>query len=827
MGSDRSAARSAAMFSAAVGLMLGVTALSFGSVWKLRSDAAMVAHTLEVHARLDGLMAVMRAAESGQRGYLLLGDSTLLRTYSEAVAELPATFDELRLLTRDDVAQQQRIDSLAPLVKQRLALLEARLALGATATIPGVGTDPSIAPVLKGSILMRHIARLVDEMRAEEDRLLEERSAALRTSELQTALALLTGALLSVALVMGGFRVLRQELDSRNHAERRLQESEARFRRLAEASPDAIVIVAEGRIVDVNPALVALFGYTADELRGQSPDILAAPECRAVIAQRVAAGVERPAESIAMRKDGTTFPAAMTARTMTLDGQAARVTVLHDLSGRDAVDRMKREFVSVVSHELRTPLTSIRGSLGLVEGGLAGPLPPKALELVRIARSNTDRLVRLINDILDIEKIESGRMELRLDTLGLRELVAAAVEEMQGSAQQSGVALAVSIDEEVQVRGDRDRLLQVLTNLLSNAIKFSPEGGTVTTSVRLEGDAVRVSVEDRGPGIPVEQLPHLFQKFMQLDSSDRRSKGGTGLGLAISKAIVDMHDGVIGVDSEQGVGTVFWLELPATRRRALVAPATAAPAPRILLVEDDSDHAWALSELLEPAGYVVSCVGTLRDALSAAREERFDAVLLDVGLPDGDGLELVRRMRLDEPPNDVPVIVVSGREADGTFQDPRLVDWIPKPFGSDRLRRALHHAVRRPGPARALVVDDDESSRAVIAARLRALGVEVHEACDGAQALAGCGEHAPDLVVLDVSMPNVDGFDFVASCRESRLVAPPLLVYTGMELDAADRRRLALGITRHLTKARASEAQFTQSIRELLGRLLDEEARAA
>jgi PAS domain S-box-containing protein len=236
---------------------------------------------------------------------------------------------------------------------------------------------------------------------------------------------------------------------------------------------------------------------------------------------------------------------------------------LQDISEQKAAERVKSEFVSVVSHELRTPLTSIRGSLRLIEGGKTGELPADAMDLVRMANSNCERLLRLINDILDLDKIEAGKLRLRLEQLELREVVDRAVRSVQGLATESGVTLSIALASPAAVEGDLDRLVQVLTNLLSNAIKFSPP----QSDVHIVGGAgregrVRLSVQDQGPGIPPEQIPRLFGKFQQLDSSDTRTKGGTGLGLAISKAIVEQHGGEIGVESEVGRGTVFWFELP-------------------------------------------------------------------------------------------------------------------------------------------------------------------------------------------------------------------------------------------------------------------------
>ncbi|MFJ5489164.1 ATP-binding protein [Hansschlegelia beijingensis] len=229
------------------------------------------------------------------------------------------------------------------------------------------------------------------------------------------------------------------------------------------------------------------------------------------------------------------------------DGTVQRIFVsARDISERKRVERLKNEFVSTVSHELRTPLTSIAGSLGLLAGGAAGTLGDKARHLVAIAHSNSLRLVRLINDILDIEKIEAGRMTFEVRTVLVRELIEQAVGGLSGYAEDLGVRVEVAEGARgLMVRGDPDRLTQVVTNLVGNAIKFSPRGETVTVASAAEGDIVMIAVRDRGPGIPEAFQPRLFSKFAQADGSDTRRLGGTGLGLAIAREIVERHAGAI------------------------------------------------------------------------------------------------------------------------------------------------------------------------------------------------------------------------------------------------------------------------------------------
>ncbi len=361
-------------------------------------------------------------------------------------------------------------------------------------------------------------------------------------------------------------------LRRQREAEQALRDSEERFRLLVDGARDYALLMLDpfGRVTNWNAGAEQITGYSASE----SVDIHFS---RFYAAEAVEAGIPdaelRAAEDQGrcevegwrVSKDGTRFWASMVL-TALRDGTGVLrgyAQLTRDITQRKQLERMKNEFVSVVSHELRTPLTAIRGAMSLLQGGVMGPLPASALELVEIARSNCERLVRLINDILDIEKIEAGMMDLRLVRLEPERLVARTLDSLRAMAREAGVEVGYELVLADDWRGDEDRVIQVLTNLVSNAVKFSPPGGHVIVQIAPgERSHVRVSVRDQGQGIPADKMRLLFGKFQQLDGSDSRKKGGTGLGLAISKAIVEHHGGAIGVESTPGIGSTFWFELP-------------------------------------------------------------------------------------------------------------------------------------------------------------------------------------------------------------------------------------------------------------------------
>jgi PAS domain S-box-containing protein len=359
----------------------------------------------------------------------------------------------------------------------------------------------------------------------------------------------------------------------------------------------------QGKITFVNPAAARMTGYTVDELIGQSlhemlhhsnPDgtnyDVAICPIQAVFQDGIA---HHGTDEIFWRKDGSSFPVEYTSTPIkekfspsgvTTGGLPLQPPLSHssitgavvtfrDISDRLIVERMKDEFVSMVSHELRTPLTSIRGSLGLLLTGKLGELSPQGQRMLEIAVNNTDRLVRLINDILNLQRMESQQVQIEKQICNASDLMNQAAEVMQAMADKAGVTLSVS-PLSVELCADSDRLIQVLTNLLSNAIKFSPPGTTVCLAAEIHATfsppnlkQILFQVKDQGRGIPTDKLEAVFGRFQQVDASDSRAKGGTGLGLAICRAIVQQHQGKIWVESILGSGSTFYVSIPLTNAR--------------------------------------------------------------------------------------------------------------------------------------------------------------------------------------------------------------------------------------------------------------------
>lgn len=490
---------------------------------------------------------------------------------------------------------------------------------------------------------------------------------------------------------------------------------------------------------------------------------------------------------------------------------------LFDITERKRSEQMKNDFISTVSHELRTPLTSIRGSLGLVAAGAAGEIPPKVAGLIKIAHSNSERLVRLINDILDIEKIESGRMHFDPRPMALRPLIEQAIE-------ASGNYLAdrnVSIILDDQAPGalaavDPDRLHQVMLNLLSNAIKYSPQDGQVIVRVARQESSIRVSVIDQGSGIPLAFQSRIFGKFEQADASDSRQKGGTGLGLSIVKAIVDRLGGVVSFDTGPETGTSFHVDLPEARDRRSRPRDTISrdgeSARRVLIVEDESDVADIIALALAQEGLQSDIAPDIAIAKKLLASNRYVAMTLDLKLAGQSGLTLYEYVRSTAKCLDLPVIVISGfiDEARKSLNGSALgiVDWLDKPIDMSRLRAAIEKAGRgafRHTPA-VLHVEDDEDVLAVMSAGLGD-EIAITSARNVHEARFELQQKHFDLVILDLTLPDGSGAELLSAIPSDTMV----IIFSASEID----EHLAAQVELAMTKTKTSEIAIAELVRKM------------
>jgi signal transduction histidine kinase/CheY-like chemotaxis protein len=491
--------------------------------------------------------------------------------------------------------------------------------------------------------------------------------------------------------------------------------------------------------------------------------------------------------------------------------------------------KLKSDFLARMSHELRTPLNSIIGFSDLMLAEGCGPLNDEQRDALERVKRNGANLLQLINDILDISKIEADRLALKLGAVSLRVVVDNAIGTLMLRASDKKIALTAAVGPDLpMLYTDEVRLLQILNNLLSNAVKFTERGGVTLTAGAAADDRVVISVQDTGIGMSPEDLPQLFTEFYQADSSHTRRYEGTGLGLAITKRLTEALGGSVSVQSEVGIGSTFTLTLPvvapgaqaarpAPARRDAVAPAAAEGQRTILVVDDDPETHLLMAEGLKPVHARFLSATTGAAGLELARREHPDLILLDVRLPDRQGWEVLHDLKGDAATADIPVIVVSVVDRESLGFSLGAADYLVKPVNWDLLFKVLTRLGIVPEAGDLLIVDDDPESIRLMRRTLEARGFTVVEAHDGRQGLAAARERRPGLILLDLIMPVMDGFDTLQHLREDpRTADVPVVVLTAKDLTDEDRDRLGGKVQALFQKQRLPLEHLVNEVRSIV-----------
>ena len=588
-----------------------------------------VQHTHEVLLELETILSNITNAETGQRGYLLTGDERYLEPYHSAMTQIDTRLQRLRTLIADNSSQQSRRELLERQIDARLGLIEQTIELRRKK-----GFQPAVQVIFSGwgKQQMDAIRASISEMEQEENELLEHRIQTARAIAQLTTQVFLILMLLSLTLICVVYYLVNSDLTFRKQAEKELRRREAELRVLNAALPVGVFkLDPQGNCTYTNPRVQEICGFTFDEALATGWQQFIHPDDKqqlwvkwqaAAIAQQEFSGEVRY-----LHRDGTVRFGRVKVAPIFADRSDAigYVGTIEDITEIRAVEKIKNEFISVVSHELRTPLASIRGAVGLLSAGLLLDEPETAQEMLEIASFDTERLVRLVNDILDLERLESHKLTLTKQWCDAAILMRRAVESLQPIAEENNITLSLT-PRSVQIHVDPDRIIQTLVNLLSNAVKFSPPGATVWLSAQLGSGEWRVGsgekraegattnsqftihnsqlihhilhptpytpssrttyhyqtplptphsplptpyitfqVKDTGRGIPADKLGTIFERFQQVDASDSRQKGGTGLGLAICRTIAQLHGGQIWVESVLGQGSTFYFSIPISK----------------------------------------------------------------------------------------------------------------------------------------------------------------------------------------------------------------------------------------------------------------------
>jgi PAS domain S-box-containing protein len=605
-----------------------------------------------------------------------------------------------------------------------------------------------------------------------------------------------------------GFLHVATDVTERRAAEGRLRESEERYRDLFEHATELIQSTdPSGRVQYANPAWRTALGVGNHDVSQMNALNLIRDDKR----QEFAEALRRTSSGEKVGRIETVFS--------TLEGQSIEVAgylscrhhpsgagveiraVFRDVTKAREVDRLKDEFVSVVSHELRTPLTSIRGSLGLIANTMASSLPEKGARMLQIALQNTDRLVRLINDILDIERIQSGKVPMERHHNFSDDIMRQAIEVIQPIAEKAGVVLSIDLGSPTPVFVDVDRMIQTFTNLLGNAIKFSPAGSHVRFEAMTLANEILFKVTDNGRGIPATKLDLVFERFQQVDASDSREKGGTGLGLPICRSIVQQHGGRIWAESTLGQGSTFVVGLP------IESPIDAAEKRTIVLCARSASREALLTGELRSNGFEVLLYRFGGDESLKHPNTSPEAVVLDCVSRDDQSDCYVEQIRSECEKAKVPLIL--------------LANATQLPSCASLLRHSLTPGINAPlfipSQPCILIVEDDLDLASVLVSTFEKDGVAPVHVSSGRDAIAFTQRHIPTLIILDVMVPEGDGFSVVSWLRsDEHLRRVPLLVYSAKDLSQSEKQQLELQHTEFFTKARITPEDFEKRAANLL-----------
>ncbi|HXE89875.1 MAG TPA: response regulator [Terriglobales bacterium] len=628
-----------------------------------------------------------------------------------------------------------------------------------------------------------------------------------------------------------GAVVVSHDITQRKRFEEALRRSEENYRSLVEHIPDVVWTAdSEARATFISSNMERLSGFTAEEIEAGGPEVWfqrvhpdhaqrARDAYREMFETRAPLDVEYPIQ----RKDGRwiwvhvhadhvyqaegrVFASGIVSdvtRSKQLEEDLRRLNAELAAANQELEQRsreaehatqLKSRFLASMSHELRTPLTAIIGFSDLLGEEIAGALNPKQRRYVEHARQAARHLLQLINDILDLSKIEAGQIEFRPETFSVAEALPEVLTTIRPLSLGRRVRLQTRMDD-LRVFADRIRFKQILYNLISNAIKFTPEGGCVSVESALCGAFVEVSVIDTGVGIAADELEVIFDEFRQVGDSARGLKEGTGLGLAITRRLVEQQGGTIRVASEPGRGSRFTFALPA----ALPTEVTREPAPQrprasrrvqplVLIVDDEPAARELLVEYLSPQGYELATAASGDEGLQKARDLQPDAITLNMLMPGKNGWETLRRLKADRSTAWIPVIIVSVVDQRNVGFALGAADYLVKPVPKQVLLQAVRKWLpRTDGRPSILVVDDEPQALQMMAEVLEAAGYRIAKASGGREALEAMRRHPPHGLLLDLLMPEVDGFEVIRQMKEDGALRDiPVFVLTAKDLTEVD-----------------------------------------
>ena len=829
-------------------LIIGAAALAGSrSIDEVRASAAWVTHTQNVLGELERLIAAINDAEASQRAYVITGQTVYLPAHEKALTTVRARAAGLRRLVADNAIQTRAIDTLDRLVNAKVTF---SLEVVRRRKEDGFDSAAALISSGRGRILMDSIHTAAGAMTRRERLLLKSRleaeGASLSRTENHIAVAIVIAAILaliSIALISRTISALA--------AGRR---ASAHIRALLDSTSEGIYgLDAEGRVTFANRSLADSLGYTLDELVGRHghslfhhsrPDGTPYPAEDCAVYRVAAARVKGKVDNeIIWKRDGTYIPVEYSVnRVNDADGgESAVVVTVRDITERqwaeaalrqakevaESANQAKSDFLARMSHELRTPLNSVIGFANVLIRNKAGSLREQDLDYARRIQKNGVHLLTLINDILDLSKIEAGRMELEISPVLLPDLVADVVSQFEPQLAGRPVRVETSVPEGLRpLETDAVKLRQVLTNLVANAIKFT-DAGNITVTILAEDKShlpKAVQVSDSGIGIPQSRLEAIFEEFEQAELSTTRRFGGTGLGLPIARSLCELMGYTLTVQSSEGAGSTFTIDfapagvtVPPPRDEGITLPADDAAlgallsGKLVLVIDDDQDARLLVAHQAEALGARVVSARSGTEGLRLARQVRPDLITLDLVMPDVHGKEILDKLEADPELRRIPVVVVTALRPGEVTGLKQAAPLLFKPLDRSDLADALRRAF---GLGRVLIVEDDLDTQQLLAGYVLESGAsKVRLVTTSEEALAALDEFQPDLLLLDLLLPGEDGEALLTSlAARPESSRPAVVIVTSKELSKNDERLLSLTTAAVLRKG----AQLESDLRDVL-----------
>ena len=833
---------------AALALIVVVASLVFTSIQSLVDTRRTVDHTRAVIEELNSLLIDLENLESRVRGYVITGNKDFLGNHAETVHNIAESIGNLRRLASNNPAQSRTLDTLGTKVNEKIRFMD-----GTTYVLESRGRSAAAARILsgEGKTLMDSVREAVQTIRGRELKLLSARTQREKQSLHRAAVVGGVGVLAAMLLAIAAVVLFRRVLLALAEGRRSSLYAET----LLNATREGIYgLEKNGTITFVNRAMSRVLGYQPDEMIGKAAHALfhhtrsdgtAYPAADCPMYQILKGAPDGSIDNeIIWRRDGTSIPVEYSANKMMdsggniglvvsfrdiTDRQTAEAALREGKEAAESANRAKSDFLARMSHELRTPLNSVIGFSNVLLRNKAGNLRDQEIGYLERIHKNGINLLSLINDILDLSKIEAGKMEVDLGQVSLPDLINDVASQFEPQLQEKGIGLRLIVPEEVSdVESDSGKLRQILTNLVSNAIKFT-EGGDVR--ILLETDPAthaprKLSVIDSGIGISPDRIDAIFEAFEQAEKSTTRKYGGTGLGLPICRSLCALLGYELSVQSKEGEGSTFSINFePQPRLTSGVTEVLPSPEAElagsdailagklVLIVDDDADARTLIAHQVASLGGRSAGAATGEDALRLAREISPDLITLDLLMPGMNGMEILDTVKNDAQLRDIGVVIVSSAAQEHGTGLVGALSVLPKPLDLQALSRALKKGL---GVGRVLVVEDDADSQFLLASYLYESGAaEVRVVAGAKDALAALADFSPDLVLLDMIVPQGGGETFLKALTSQEYPGPlpQIIVVTGKELSSQEARNLQVATLSIVTKGSDLEQNLKRELR--------------